>query len=311
MCFDLDSRPPIPPIAGGAIDSEEIVLRAGDGGRFAGLLARAEKPTGADARSARRPRPVPLLRGAGAPVRGGRHRGARHRLLRTDRGPRRPRTADDFEYMPHVGQTTWAGLRADIQAGVGHLRGYRRGRGRRARLRRSASASAAGSPSWPTRSGWAWQAPSASTAGRWARGATSRPRSRSTGLMTSPVLGLFGGADPGIPADAVETFEDALAAMRDPPRGGHLPGRPAQLLRPQGRPVRRHVDRRLGARALVRPNEHARRLTGCVSGWRWRGETAGDDELSFRLTLARGLTLEVSRGRSRRRHRAHRPGASP
>ena len=28
MCFDLDSRPPIEPIAGGAIDSEEIILRA-------------------------------------------------------------------------------------------------------------------------------------------------------------------------------------------------------------------------------------------------------------------------------------------
>ena len=47
MCFDLDSQPPIPPIEGGAIDTEEVVLRAGDGGRFAGLLARAEKPTGA------------------------------------------------------------------------------------------------------------------------------------------------------------------------------------------------------------------------------------------------------------------------
>ena len=47
MCFDLDSRPPIEPMAGGAIDSEEVILRAGDGGRFAGLLARAETPSGA------------------------------------------------------------------------------------------------------------------------------------------------------------------------------------------------------------------------------------------------------------------------
>ena len=47
MCFDLDSHPPVAPIAGGAIDTEELVLRAGDGGRVAGLLARAEKPIGA------------------------------------------------------------------------------------------------------------------------------------------------------------------------------------------------------------------------------------------------------------------------
>ena len=34
-------------IAGAAIDTQELVLRAGDGGRFAGLLARADVPTGA------------------------------------------------------------------------------------------------------------------------------------------------------------------------------------------------------------------------------------------------------------------------
>ena len=34
--------------------------------------------------------------------------------------------------------------------------------------------------------------------------------------MTGPVLAIFGGADKGIPADAVETFRDALAATGVP-----------------------------------------------------------------------------------------------
>ena len=34
--------------------------------------------------------------------------------------------------------------------------------------------------------------------------------------MECPVLGLFGGADPGIPADMIATFEDALGAASVP-----------------------------------------------------------------------------------------------
>jgi len=30
--------------------------------------------------------------------------------------------ADDFDYMPHVERTTWAGMQADIQAASDHLR---------------------------------------------------------------------------------------------------------------------------------------------------------------------------------------------
>ena len=47
MCFDPDSHPPIPPIDGGAVDIQELVIRSGDGGRFAVLMARAEQPSGA------------------------------------------------------------------------------------------------------------------------------------------------------------------------------------------------------------------------------------------------------------------------
>ena len=47
MCFDLDSRPPIAPIAGGALDSARLVVTAEDGNRFLAFRARAASPTGA------------------------------------------------------------------------------------------------------------------------------------------------------------------------------------------------------------------------------------------------------------------------
>ena len=47
MCFDHDSRPPIAPIAGGALDSMPLVLTAADRNRFAAFRARANEPSGA------------------------------------------------------------------------------------------------------------------------------------------------------------------------------------------------------------------------------------------------------------------------
>ncbi len=42
MCHDSNSRPPFPPIAGGAATGESIVLKAADGNEFAAFAARAE-----------------------------------------------------------------------------------------------------------------------------------------------------------------------------------------------------------------------------------------------------------------------------
>ncbi len=54
MCHASDARPPdipadlsrIPPIAGGALDSERLVLTASDGNRLAAFIARAPRPSG-------------------------------------------------------------------------------------------------------------------------------------------------------------------------------------------------------------------------------------------------------------------------
>ena len=45
MCFPYDARPPIPAIAGAAIDTEDITLTSGDGTRFSAFAARAETPS--------------------------------------------------------------------------------------------------------------------------------------------------------------------------------------------------------------------------------------------------------------------------
>jgi len=120
MCFDLDSRPPITAIAGGALD---------------GIAADADR---------RRSQPLsrPSARARG-PERGGRRDPADVRGLHPyyeelalrfaenaidalaidwfgrTAGPE-PRD-EGFEYMPHVMQTTWGGISADITAAVEEL----------------------------------------------------------------------------------------------------------------------------------------------------------------------------------------------
>ena len=122
MCFDHDSRPPIPPIDGGALDASDLVL---DGGRrqpVHGLPARAPpSPTGPGSSI------LPDVRGLHAYYRDLALRFAEHGVDaiaidyfgRTagigDRGP-------GFDYQPHVPQTTYEGLRADIEAAAAQLR---------------------------------------------------------------------------------------------------------------------------------------------------------------------------------------------
>ena len=123
MCFDLDSKPPIAPIAGGAIDTEEVVLRSGDGGRFAGLLARAEKPIGAeivvlpDVRGLHPYYEELALRFAEAGI----DSLAIDYFGRTAGIGVRERTAD-FDFMTHVAETRFSSLSWDVTAAAERLR---------------------------------------------------------------------------------------------------------------------------------------------------------------------------------------------
>jgi carboxymethylenebutenolidase len=121
MCFDYDSLPPIPVIAGAAVSHTDLELRSADGTAFAafGALPDAAGPVG-----------VVVL----PDVRGLYHFYEEVALRLAERGYTAiaidyfGRTAgvakrdNDFEYPEHVGQTTPAQIQADIAAAIAWLR---------------------------------------------------------------------------------------------------------------------------------------------------------------------------------------------
>jgi carboxymethylenebutenolidase len=120
MCFELDSEPPIPRISGAAVSHDEIVLAADDGNRFAAFRAlpdgglRAGVVILPDVRGLYRFYEELALRFA--------ERG--HAAIAFDyfgRTAGAEKRGEDFEYMPHVEQTTPQGVREDVGACVREL----------------------------------------------------------------------------------------------------------------------------------------------------------------------------------------------
>jgi len=204
MCFDTDSAPPIPVIAGAAVSHEDLELEAADGNHFAAFLATPEErvATGVvilpDVRGLYRFYEELGLRFA--------ERG--YPALAFDYFGRTAGTAkrdDDFEYMPHVEQTTDDDVQADTRAAVEHLRGlgvesvFTVGFcfGGRASWLAAASghglAGAIGFYGNPTRD-------------RGARSAVQR-----ASQIEAPILALQAGADENITAEDNAAFERALA----------------------------------------------------------------------------------------------------
>ena len=206
MCFDLDSAPPIPPLSGAAVSHEDLVLEAADGNRFAAFAASPEEPSGTgvvilpDVRGLYRFYEELALRFA---ERGyaavafdyfGRTAGAEKR-------------GDDFEYMPHVEQTTQDGIQQDVAAAAAHLReagsdkvftvGFCFG-GRSSWLAAASGHGLAGAIGFYGR-------PSAG------RDGSPGPTDRAAELE-APILALMGGDDPGIPVEDVNAFDEALDA---------------------------------------------------------------------------------------------------
>ncbi len=227
MCFDHDSRPPVAPIAGGAMDGSTVELTARDGNRFAAFRARPATPSGAAVVI------LPDVRGL-APfyeelalrfAERGVDAIAMDWFGRTARADGR---GADFDHMPHVEQTTWAGISADIEAAVTALRGdpgaddespgpiftigFCMG-GRMSFLSATLDLDLAGVIGlYGTLSGpWRNDAPA--------------PLDE-VGAFAAPVLGLFGGADQGIPARDVAAFEAALEAAGVEHRIVTYPGAP-------------------------------------------------------------------------------------
>jgi carboxymethylenebutenolidase len=121
MCFDLDSEPPVPRIAGAAVSHDDLVLGAADGNDFAAFLATPDGPSAAgvvifpDVRGLFHFYEELALRFA--------ERG--HAAIAFDYFGRTAGTAKrdaEWEYMPHVDQTTDVGVQADARAAVDELR---------------------------------------------------------------------------------------------------------------------------------------------------------------------------------------------
>ncbi len=122
MCFDLDSSPPVPIIAGAAISHEDLELEAADGNSLGAFVARPDGPVSIgivilpDVRGLYRFYEELALRFA--------ERGflavAFDYFGRTAGVAKRD---DDFPYMEHTVQTTPEGIQADVGAAVGYLRG--------------------------------------------------------------------------------------------------------------------------------------------------------------------------------------------
>jgi carboxymethylenebutenolidase len=209
MCFDLDSRPPIPPIAGGALDAGGLVITAADGNRLLAFEAQAARPSGAAILI------LPDVRGLHPYYEELALRFAEHGVgaLAIDYFGRTagvdPRPAG-FEYRAHVDQTTWAGLESDIRAGVDRLRSGEAGAGRACftvgfcfggRLSFLAAtlglglAGVIGFYGPPLGSHYSGSPAPVELAGD----------------MRGGVLGIFGGADAAIPPASVADFDAALA----------------------------------------------------------------------------------------------------
>jgi len=208
MCFDDDSRPPIAPIAGGALDTARVTLTSEDAAQFSAFRARAAQPTGAgililpDARGLHPYFEELAARFAEQGVDAlaidyfGRTAGL---------APRQP----DFDFMAHVPQTKPETLQADIAAAAAYLRGPEGGQvrslfsvgfcfgGALSYLQAAsglAYAGVIGFYGWPL------------GLRRW----PDRPKPiDAVARYTCPVLSIFGGADEGIPQGAVDEFDAA------------------------------------------------------------------------------------------------------
>ncbi|HKY48091.1 MAG TPA: dienelactone hydrolase family protein [Acidimicrobiia bacterium] len=208
MCFDADSHPPIEPVAGAATDHHRTTLTASDGNEFAIYEAFAGEggATGVvilpDVRGLYRFYEELAVRLAEAG----------HDAIAIDYFGRTAGIgdrSDQFPYQEHVPQVTHAGMTADVAATVARLRETNPDR----RIF-TLGFCFGGSSAWQQA---AYGHRLAGAIGFYGRPDGQRPQGAKTPIelapeMASPILALMGGADPGIPAETVAAFDEALTS---------------------------------------------------------------------------------------------------
>ena len=199
MCFDSDSSPPVPVIRGAAVSHEELTLEAADGNSFAAFFAAPEDPAAVgvvilpDVRGLYRFYEELALRFAERGIAAlafdyfGRRAGASKR-------------AEDFEYMPHVQQTTTETVQADVAAAIAYVR------------ERGAGSVFTVGFCFGGRQSWIAAADQKGLAGAVGfYGRPAEPTERAPELK-APILALQAGADQNIGAEDNAAFAAALEA---------------------------------------------------------------------------------------------------
>jgi carboxymethylenebutenolidase len=226
VCYPPGAHPPdvpldlLPAMTGGS-GGRDAILTSADGTRFRAYLAGASGGDAGvviapDVRGLHRFYEELAERFASAGV----HAIAFDYFGRTAETERR---ADDFDYMPHVRQTTPKVVFADIAASRVYLEKETKARrtfvlgfcfgGRIAFLSSAEQPGLAGVVGFYGRLGRRENDP-------WPVPAEEARR------MRAPVLGLFGGDDPGIPATDIAAFDDSLRTAKLPHYIHTYPGAP-------------------------------------------------------------------------------------
>jgi carboxymethylenebutenolidase len=202
MCFDLDSSPPIPPLAGGAVDHRDLELESADGNRFAAFAALPEEPSEVgvvilpDVRGLYRFYEEVALRFAERGIAAiafdyfGRTAGVGKR-------------GEDFDYMEHVAQTTPDQVQSDVGAAVDWLRGEGAG------SILTVGFCFGGRNSWFAAAGGHGLKGAVGFYGQPARRESPGPIERA-GEMEAPILALQAGDDQNITAEHNAAFDEAL-----------------------------------------------------------------------------------------------------
>lgn len=207
MCFEVNARPPSPPDESAPpVGGSRLTLRSADGAEVMAFAAQAAEPTGAGVVI------LPDVRGLFGFYRAlveqyaavGIDAVAIDYFARTA-GPDIDRDSD-WEFWPHVEQSRPADVQADIQAAVDHLRAAGR-----VRSVFTVGFCFGGGTSFYSAAGGHDLAGVIGYYGNPGGRDPWYPSSlAAVDRMQAPVLGLFGGADTGIPPESVGAFGTAL-----------------------------------------------------------------------------------------------------
>jgi carboxymethylenebutenolidase len=206
MCFDDDSHPPIPISETAASHGEDVVLRAGDGTEVPAYLAEPEEHAQAQ---------VVIL-----PDARGLHNFYKELAMRFADVGMRALTFDffartsalqgrshDFDYMAHIQQLTNESFGLDLDVAVQAIRA---GEGRDLPTFSLGFCMGGSLSFWAGTRGYNLAGLVGFYASLSRHFGPVKPASEYASLIRSPVLGLFGGADPGIPQSDIDAFGHQL-----------------------------------------------------------------------------------------------------